>query len=140
MDASQFLAQRRADARFRNERRVTGVSGPTMASFDAPKQWFEQPARGLKRTTETFAMGDSEKSAEKSSKEPKKGKATDSSSSSSEDEDGKKKTTKATKTTERKVGSVAGYDGPNRCWDGKVREYSKLRGEKGSCVPKTSSN
>ena len=133
MEASQFLARRRADARFQNERRVTGVSGPTMASFDAPKQWFDQPARGLKRTTETFAMEKSaEESPKKSAKKRKKGEGTDSSSSSSEDKGGKKKK----KTTKPKVGNAPGYDGPNRCWDGKKRDYSKLRGEKGSCVPK----
>ena len=59
MNSSQFIARRRADPRFQNERRVVGVS-PTMASFEPPK-WYEEPpreppARGLKRTTETFAM------------------------------------------------------------------------------------
>tara|TARA_Y100000389_G_scaffold202240_1_gene246977 strand:+ start:1266 stop:1619 length:354 start_codon:yes stop_codon:yes gene_type:complete len=59
MDASQFLQRRRADARFQNERRVTGVVA-RHSTFDAPNasSWYNAPRRntGLKRTVETFAM------------------------------------------------------------------------------------
>ena len=59
MDAAQFLAQRTKNARFHNERRVTGVHSGH-AAFDVPSvgAWYSAPKResGLKRTVETFAM------------------------------------------------------------------------------------
>ena len=106
MNSSQFLARRRADPRFTNERRVVGVS-PTMASsFEPPKLWYEEaprdpPSRGLKRTTETFAM--------------KKG------------ADGKMRLTEG----ETSDGTDSGV-----CWSDKERVPGTKEGEPGSCRPK----
>ena len=58
MDSSQFLARRRADPRFTNERAVTGVVNAAPVLPGMPPAWYNEPKRetGLKRTVETFAM------------------------------------------------------------------------------------
>lgn len=108
MDSSQFLAARRSDARFANERRVTGVAASSMTSFDNPMNaaWYKQGGReerggGLKRSVETFAM--------------KKGK------------DGKMKLTDG----ETSDGSDSGV-----CWSDYERVPGTEAGSKGSCRPK----
>ena len=108
MDTAAFLNRRRGDARFTNERRVTGVS-TSMRSFDDNNPmnavWYAASKResGLKRTVETFAV--------------------------KKDEDGKKKLTEG----ETSDNSDAGV-----CWSDYERVPGTKEGEKGSCRPKGS--
>jgi len=115
----RFLQQRGQDPRF-------ALHG----SLHLPSrgQWFEQSRATIKKTPlETKRFNASAK------KEEAKKASASSSSSSSEDEEGNKKKKKKEKSSKAK-GSVAGYDGPNKCWAGYKRDPKKLRGESGSCV------
>ena len=55
MDSSQFLARRRADPRFTNERAVAPFEVPNMSSwYSEPRRETDQP--GLKRTVHQAAV------------------------------------------------------------------------------------
>jgi hypothetical protein len=109
----RFLNQRAQDPRF-------ALHGSL--SLPSHGAWFEESRVTIKKTPlETRRFNASAKK-----EEAKKSDA--SSSSSSEDEEGNKKKSSKAK------GSVAGYDGPEKCWEGYKRDPKKLRGESGSCV------